>query len=62
MGNRGMNVVVLEAKTGRVLLNKSYDTHGDGNAAGRMINDINRQPNKSIVIVATRDEATRLLK
>ncbi|KAJ7323452.1 hypothetical protein OS493_031652 [Desmophyllum pertusum] len=58
---RGINVVVVDATAGVVLETKTYDTHGDGNAANRLKDFLNSLQGDVIVVVAAQDEAARLL-
>lgn len=56
-GGRGLNVVCLSARTHKVILNKSYDTHGSSSNSNRCRNDLKRLGLGTIVIVAVKDEA-----
>ncbi|KAJ7388371.1 hypothetical protein OS493_038046 [Desmophyllum pertusum] len=56
---RGINVVVVDARTGVVLETKTYDTWMDANAANRLADFLNYLQEDVIVVVAVQDEASK---
>lgn len=58
---RGINVVILDGRTHKVLFKKSYDTWGDKDSIKAMIEDSKKTPRGAVVIAAVKDEASRLL-
>lgn len=58
--DRGLNVAVVDAKTGKVQATKSFDLWGGDNSPP-MIEFINSAPSKSYILIASYDDAfTRL--
>jgi len=56
---RGLNIIVLDNITGKVLSKGAYDTYGRGD--GRMIRDFKRIPKDAAILVAVKDEGSRKL-
>ena len=55
VNRRGLNVVVIDFKTGRFVATKNFDTHGNRGATNRFINFIDKIKPNSLVLVAAKD-------
>jgi hypothetical protein len=60
-GRRGYNVAVLDARSGRVLDKRGFDTWANAYEAGRLAEFIHGIPDGRIVVVATKGDAGRHL-
>jgi len=57
----GINVVALDATTHKLILNKDYDTSRDSGASAKFIEDFKNLPAASVILVAVKNEASKLL-
>jgi hypothetical protein len=60
-GCRGLNVVATDPFTHKIILTKSYDTFGNGNASADFLNDVKALPEGAIILSAVKDEASKRL-
>ncbi|MDZ7373700.1 MAG: C25 family cysteine peptidase [candidate division KSB1 bacterium] len=60
-GSRGVNVVALDDRTGRILSVRTFDTHRDTAQANALANFLLALPEGAIVLVAIRDEGSTSL-
>lgn len=58
---RGLNIVVLDGRTHKVLFRKNYDTWGNQNDVKALVTDSKKLPRGSVVIAVVKDEASRLM-
>lgn len=58
---RGLNVVALDPFKHTVLQNEFYDTYADSKASKKFVKDFKRLPKGSVVIIAAKDESSKLL-
>lgn len=56
---KGLNMVSLDFVTHKVNFKKSYDTNEDSKASNALVEDFEKLPAYSIVIVAVKDEASK---
>jgi hypothetical protein len=56
---RGLNMVALDFVTHKVNFKKTYDTYSDISASNALIEDFEKLPAYSIVIIAVKDEASK---
>lgn len=59
-GQRGVNIVALNAQTHKVILRKSYDTYGNQNASHDMVRDFKNLSKSTIIIASIKDEGSAL--
>jgi len=58
---RGFNVVALDAKTHKLIMNNVYDTYKDISASAKFISDFNNLPTATVIAVAVKDEGSKRL-
>ena len=59
INRRGINIVCIRYPKGKVIRRKSYDTYGSRVNSNKLFNLIQRIPDDTIVLVATRDSYNR---
>ena len=56
---RGLNVVVIDYKTGRFVASRNFDTHSSRRNADQLVSFIDKIKAHSLILVAAKDEYSR---
>jgi len=59
--SRGLNVAVLDGRTHKLIMRKTYDTWGNASDVKALVQDAKKIPKGSVFIAVVKDEASRLL-
>lgn len=57
--HRGWNVIALDAKNHKLIMDNYYDMYGDKEASSRFVQDFNNLPTASVIVVGIKDEGSK---